>query len=100
MGTHHARVDVAALIGIARQYDAVADIVDAAVRTHLSAPAFDGFTAGRSHTARGDTLARAVDEVADQMRQWARAATEIAATLRASADRYLEADARATHRLG
>jgi hypothetical protein len=94
-----ARVDVAVLSGVARGYDAVADMVDAAVRTHLGAPRFTGATAGRAHAARGDTLARAVDDVSDQMRQWARACAEIAAALRASADRYVEADARAAHRV-
>ena len=56
-----ARVDVAALFGVARQYEAVADIVDGAVRSHLTGLAFDGATAGRMHVARGDALRDAVD---------------------------------------
>ena len=95
-----ARVDVAALHAVARQYEAAADIVDAAVRTHLTGLVFDGATAGRAHVARGDALRTAVDHVVDQLHQWSRAATEIAAALRASADRYAEADARAASRVG
>jgi uncharacterized protein YukE len=45
-------------------------------------------------------LRAAVDHVADQLGQWSRAAAEIAAALRASADRYAEADANAAGRLG
>src|SRR5213083_2280678 len=94
-----ARVDVAALLGVARQYEACADIVDGALRTHLNLE-FDGAGAGRMHVARGDALRAAVDRVVDQLRQWSRAAAEIAAVLRASADRYAEADARAARRMG
>src|SRR5215217_8727154 len=94
-----ARVDVEALLGVARQYDACADIVDGAVRTQLNLE-FDGAGAGRTHIARGDALRAAVDRVVDQLRQWSRASREIAAVLRASADRYTEADARAAQRLG
>ena len=51
-----ARVDVAAVLAAARQYDAAADIVDSAVRTHLTGLAFDGAAAGRVHVAHGDAL--------------------------------------------
>ena len=95
-----ARVDLAALHAVARQYEAAADIVEAAVRTHLTGLAFDGAAAGRVHVARGDALRMAVDHVVDQLRQWSRAAAEIAAALRASADRYAEAEARAASRVG
>jgi len=95
-----ARVDVAALHAVARQYDAAADIVEGAVRTHLSGLVFGGAAAGRVHVARGDALRAAIDHVVDQLRQWSRAAAEIAAALRASADRYAEADAGAARRLG
>jgi hypothetical protein len=84
---------------VARQYDACADIVDCAVRTHLNLE-FDGAAAGRMHVARGDALHAAVDRIVDQLRQWARASREIAAVLRASADRYAEADVRAAQRVG
>jgi len=95
-----ARVDVAALHAVARQYAAVADIIDGAVRTHLTGLVFGGAAAGRMHVARGDAVRSAVDHVVDQLRQWSRAATEIAAALGASADRYAEADARAAQRVG
>lgn len=95
-----ARVDVAALHAVARQYEAAADIVEGAVRTHLAGLVFDGAAAGRVHVARGDALRVAVDDVVDQLRQWARAAAEIAAVLRASADRYVEADTSAARRVG
>ena len=94
-----ARVDVAALLAVARQYEACADIVDGAVRTHLNF-AFDGAGAGRMHTARGDALRSAVDRIADQLWQWSRTNREIALVLRMSADRYAEADARAARRVG
>src|SRR5262245_18761193 len=51
-----ARVDVAALHAVARQYETVADIVESVVRTHLTGLAFDGAVAGRTHVARGDAL--------------------------------------------
>jgi hypothetical protein len=95
-----ARVDVAALHTVARQYETIADIVEGAVRTHLTGLVFDGATAGRMHVARGDALRTAVDHVVGQLSQWARASTEVAAALRASADRYAEADAGAARRVG
>jgi hypothetical protein len=95
-----ARVDVAGLHAVARKYEAVADIVDGAVRTHLSGLMFDGAAAGRAHVARGDALRVAVNRVVDQLEQWSRAAAEIAAALRASADRYAEADVSAARRMG
>jgi Excreted virulence factor EspC, type VII ESX diderm len=95
-----ARVDVAALHAVARQYAAAADIVEAAVRTHLTGLMFDGAAAGRAHVARGDGLRTTVDHVVGQLRQWSRAAVEIAGALRASADRYAEADVGAARRVG
>ena len=95
-----ARVDVTALHACAREYETAAGIVDAAVRTHLTGLTFDGAAAGRAHVARGDALRVAVDHVVDQLRQWSRAAAEIAAALHASADRYAEADAGAARRVG
>jgi len=95
-----ARVDVGALLDVARQYDTVAEIVDDAVRTHLAGLTFDGARAGRAHVGRGEALRSAVDTVVAQLRGWSRAATEIAATLRAAADSYADADARAAQRIG
>ena len=95
-----ARVDVAAVLDAARHYDAAADIVDTAIRTHLTGLRFDGAVAGRMHTARGDALRSAVDDVVDRLRLWSRAASEIAAELRACADRYVDVDVRGARRLG
>jgi hypothetical protein len=95
-----ARVDVAAVLDAARQYDSAADIVDAAIRTHLTGLRFDGAVAGRMHTAQGDALRIAVDAVVDRLHEWARAATEIAAELRSCADRYDDVDARGALRIG
>ncbi|KUH95600.1 type VII secretion target [Mycobacterium sp. IS-3022] len=101
MGARDAsRVDVAALLSIADQYEVVVDLVDGAVRTHLSDLVFDGASAGRSYVAHGDAVRSAVEEVVDQLRRWSRAAAEIAAALRVSADRYAEADERAARRVG
>jgi hypothetical protein len=95
-----ARVDIAAVLGAARQYDAAADIVDTAIRTHLTGLRFDGAVAGRLHTARGDALRLAVDDVVDRLHQWSRAASEVAAELRSCADRYVEVDASGARRMG
>jgi uncharacterized protein YukE len=98
--TDAVRVDVAALLSVARQYQAVADHIDAAVRTHLTGLVFDGAAAGRAYVGHGESLRTAVDEIVNQMREWSRASAEIALTLRASADQYAEADARAARRVG
>jgi hypothetical protein len=95
-----ARVDVAAVLGAARQYDNAADIVDTAVQTHLTGLRFDGAAAGRMHTARGDMVRNAVDDVVDRLHAWSRAASEIAAELRGCADRYVDAEARGARRMG
>lgn len=95
-----ARVDVAAVLDVARQYDTASDIVDAAIRTHLTGLRFDGAVAGRVHAAQGDALRLAVDDVVHRLHQWARAATEIAAELRSCADRYVDVDARGARRIG
>ena len=95
-----ARIDVAAVLGVARQYDAAADIVDTAIRTHLTGLRFDGAAAGRMHTAHGDALRLAIDDMVDRLHEWTRAATEIAAELRACADRYVDVDFRGARRIG
>jgi hypothetical protein len=95
-----ARVDVAALLGIAGEYEVVADAVDAVVRTRLAGLQFGGAGAGRMHVARGEAVRIAVDGIADRLREWSRASAEIAATLRATALRYDEADVHAGGRVG
>lgn len=94
-----ARVDVAALLDVARGYDALADAIEDAVRTHLARLAFDGAVAGRSYTAQGNAIRHSVEQIGDGMRLWSRVCTEIASALRASADRYVEADAHAARRV-
>jgi len=95
-----ARVDVAAVRDAARQYDAAAELVDNAIRTHLTDLRFDGAVAGRVHTAHGDTLRLAIDDVVDRLHRWSRAATEIAAELRSCADRYVDVDVHSGRRIG
>ena len=94
-----ARVDISALLDAAGRYDAVADAVDVAARTHL-APTFTGAVAGRAHAARGDAVRSAVERLGDDLRMWSRSTVEIASALRVSADRYVAAEARGTVRLG
>jgi hypothetical protein len=94
-----ARVDVAALLDVARGYDALADAVDETLRTHLTRLSFDGAVAGRSYVARGDSVRHSIEHVGDAMRSWSRACAEIASAIRASADRYVESDGRAAQRV-
>ena len=63
------------------------------------ASTFGGFSAGRAHTARGDALRGALDRLTAELSQWSRAAVEIAVALRASANRYADADVYATARI-
>ncbi len=95
-----ARVDAAALSSVAAGYDTIAADLDSAVRNRLHGPVFDGATAGRAHTADGDAVRMAIDELTDGLRRWSRASAEVAAVLRASVDRYVVADARAAARVG
>jgi hypothetical protein len=95
-----ARVDVTAVLDAARRYDAVADMIEAAVNAHLAQPSFDGAVAGRSHAAQGDALRNAMGLLVDQMRTWSRASSEIASALRVSADGYAGVEAVGVRRLG
>lgn len=94
------RVDAATVRSVARHYQVAADIVDAAVRTHLGRLTFDGSGAGSAYVAHGDAVRSAVGDVVDQLRRWSRASAEIAAALRVSVERYADADAEAAGRLG
>lgn len=93
------RVDRPALIDIAGRYEAAADLVDSAVRTHLAALKFDGSLAGRAYRSHGDALRGVVDEAVVALRDWSRSATGIAAALRRTAEQYADADTRAASRL-
>jgi hypothetical protein len=93
-------VDVPRVRAIAREYETAAGIVDGVVRNQLGALVFGGATAGRAYVAHGEALRGALDDVVLALRHWSRAAAEIAAVLRSSADRYVDADARAAERVG
>jgi hypothetical protein len=98
--TNTARVDVPALHAAAWHYRAIADMLDDAVRRHLSGLVFDGAAAGRAYVDRGDALRTRFDQLADQLRSWSRVCVEISSALRRSADRYIEADDRVSGRVG
>ena len=93
-------MDVGALLEVASRCDAVAEVVEGIARNRLDRLTFGGGHAGRDYAVRGDALRRAVDDVVDQMHVWGRSMREIAAALRASGDRYVDADARGAARLG
>jgi len=87
----NARVDTASVRTAAQRFDTAAQLVDGA----LGALRFDGAAAGRGHVRHGDEVHNALSRLATDLARWSRSASEIAATLRADADRYAEADARA-----
>ncbi len=90
--------DVGELLDAARRCDALAELVDGVVR-QLDRLAFDGSVAGVAHAARGDAVRRAVDDIVDQVLEWARALREVGSALAASGRRYVEADVAAAARL-
>jgi uncharacterized protein YukE len=93
MGAH---IEVAALLDAAGRFDAAAATLD---RTARGRAAFGAAGAGRAHVAHGDAVRAEIDRLSDDLRAWARADAEIASVLRASADRYIDADTRVTARL-
>ncbi|OMC00110.1 hypothetical protein A5733_00400 [Mycobacterium sp. NS-7484] len=95
-----ARVDVEAVLGAAQQYDAIADLLEGGARSRLSRPVFGGATAGRQHVGHGEAVRSTTDDLADAVRQWSRAAGEIAAVLRLCTDRYVITDELAAGRVG
>jgi hypothetical protein len=95
-----ARVDVMAVLDVARGYDAIADMIDAVLDAHLAHSSFDGAVAGRAHAARGDAVRNAIGQLADQLLTWSRASAEIGSALRVSADGYAGVDALGARRLG
>lgn len=94
-----ARVDTAVLLDVAGQYDAVADGLAAAVRTHLSRSSFGGAVAGRAHVAAGEALRHAVDDLDRELLTWSRSDAEIASAVRTSTDSYRAAELRGETRL-
>jgi hypothetical protein len=99
MGQQNAFVDAAAVRTVANRFDDTAQLIDDAVRTHFARLAFDGATAGRAYTGHGDALRVALNRLAGELSQWARASVEIATALRASAGRYVDADLSAAGRV-
>ncbi|OMC38778.1 hypothetical protein A5740_01580 [Mycobacterium sp. GA-1841] len=95
-----ARIDVAAVLAAAQQYDAIGDLLQGGARVRLSRPVFGGATAGREHVGHGEAVRSSIDDLADAVEQWARAAGEIAAVLRLCADRYVSTDELAAGRVG
>jgi Excreted virulence factor EspC, type VII ESX diderm len=100
MGQQNAFVDAAAVRTVANRFDDAAQLIDGAVHSHFAGLAFDGATAGRAYIGHGDALRLALNRLAGELARWARATAEIATALRASADRYAEADLSAAARIG
>ncbi|OBF73508.1 hypothetical protein A5750_14805 [Mycobacterium sp. 852002-51613_SCH5001154] len=92
-------IDVPATHRIADQFSTAADIIDRALSDQLGRLAFGGPSAGRAHTARGEALRVELERLATEVAQWSRASVEIAAALRASADRYADAERYAAARI-
>ena len=78
---------------------AAADLIDGAVSDHLARLAFGGANAGRAHTARGDALRGELERLAASCRNGRGHLLEIAAALRAGADRYADAELYAAARI-
>lgn len=93
MGNAH--VDTAGLRAAAQRFAVAADALDAASRVQLSRLRFDGDVAGRSHVADGGAVRTALHRLVAEVAQWSRAAEEVAAALRVTADRYGDAELRA-----
>lgn len=89
------RVDTAAVRAAAQHFDTAADVLGGASLNRLQ---FDGSMAGRTHIAHGAALRSALDRLGAEVVQWSRAAEEIAAALRVTADRYGDAELRAAAR--
>lgn len=86
------RFDSGEVRKVADQFAGAAELVDDAVRNHLSRLIFDGSCAGRAHVARGAAVRAGLDRLAVELAQWSRAAAEIAAALRCGEERYTDAD--------
>ena len=100
MGQRDTFVDATAVHAVANRFDDAAHLIDGTVRTHFGRLAFDGATAGHAYIGHGDALRLALHRLSGELAQWARATVEAATALRASADRYAEADQHAGARIG
>jgi alpha-beta hydrolase superfamily lysophospholipase len=94
-----AEVDVVAVHRVADRFGASAELIDGAVGEHLARLAFGGAGAGRAYTARGDALRAALQRLAAELSQWSRTSADVAVALRASADRYADAELYAAERI-
>ncbi len=92
-------LDCSGINRVADQLGAAAELLDRTVGDHLARLAFGGAGAGRAHTARGDALRVQLERLTAEVTQWSRAATDIAAALRAGADRYADAELYAAARI-
>jgi len=97
--SRHAGIDAAAVHAIADRFGDAAELLDAAVYDHMVGLVFGGSSAGRAHSERGDALGGALDRLTTGLSHWSRAAVEIAAAMRASANRYADADGYAAARI-
>jgi hypothetical protein len=93
------RFDSSAVLGVADQMGAAAELLDRAVADHLAQLAFGGAVAGRAHAARGEALRVQLERLAVEVTQWSRAAAEAAAALRAGAENYTDAELYAAARI-
>ncbi len=98
--TGSARVDTAVVRSIAREYETASAIVDGVIRGPVAGLGFGGLAAGRAYAAQGEAVRGALHEVESALLHWGRAAAEIAVALRAAAQRYENAEARAASRVG
>ncbi|MGF2946941.1 type VII secretion target [Mycobacterium sp. Lab-001] len=94
-----AEVDVPAVHGVADRLRVAAELIDDAVEEHLARLAFSGAGAGRPFAARGDALRAGLQRLAAELSQWSRASVAVAVALRASADRYADAELCAARRI-
>ena len=84
---------------VADRFRAAAELVDGAVGEHLARLAFGGAGAGRRYAERGDALRAALQRLTAEVSQWARASAAVAVALRASAERYADAELYAARRI-
>jgi hypothetical protein len=99
MAQRDAFVDAAAVHAVANRFDDTAHLIEGAVRSHFARLAFDGTTSGRGYIGQGDALRFALHRLSGELSEWARASAEVAIALRASADRYADADQLAAARI-
>jgi hypothetical protein len=93
------RFDSSAVLRVADQMGAAAELLDRAVADHLARLAFGGAVAGRAHSARGEALRVQLERLTAEVTRWSRAAAETAAALRTGAETYADAELYATARI-